>query len=398
MLLLTFEGFSPVALSCYGSSWNRTESIDEIAAKGTTWDRVIANTTDPLDQVTRWLRETAFDAEQCTLLTDDERLADVDGIGRVGELIVVPPSQTGVAETVEQTNLAMLASVVAEQIASDENVWMHSRFLTRCWDSPRELFPIEHFDDDAFGPLDPSESIEEEMREFDRADDPIPSTVPPILHEWRPPEICLSASDDPDWIMTWMRTYACQIRLIDAVVGLLGEIATEHDRGTLTIAGASGFALGQNNAIGHRVGRLRSCQLHVPCLSCSLALSPYDGLPNHSKEPNRGIGVRHRYVTAADTIARFWSGNPETNPTATAESWARNETPEPVITCDEGKPVAITEQEWFYVEDRELVTPEESPGKLFLKPDDAADINDVTRLRPDVVERLSETMVARSLT
>lgn len=393
MLILTFEGFSPVALSCYGSSWNRSESIDEIAANGTTWDRVITNTTNPVDQVARWMRENEFNAEQCTLLTDDERLADLGEISRIGELIVVPPSHNGVAETVEQTNLAMLASVVAEQIASDENVWMHSRFLTRCWDSPRELFPIEHFDDVDFGPLDPSESIEEEMRELDRHDETPPSTVPPILDEWRPPEINLSAGDDPDWIMTWMRTYACQVRLIDAVVGLLAEIAAEHDRGTLTIAGASGFALGQNGAIGHRVGRLRSCQLHVPCISTQLRIP---GQP--VSFAGVGIGVRHRYVTAADTVPRFWAGNSARNPTATAESWARNETPEPVITLDDEKPVAITEQEWFYVEDSVLEQPEAAPGKLFLKPDDLSDINDVTRLRPDVVERLSETLEGRSPT
>jgi hypothetical protein len=385
MLLLSFEGFTPTALSCCGSSWNRTESIDEIAAAGTTWDRVIVNTTDPVAQIGLWLKQRDFAAEQMTLVTDDERLTDLAEIERVGELIVVPAGEPGVAETIEQTSLATLVSVVAEQITTDENVWMHSRFLTRCWDAPRDLFPIDYFDEHDLTPLDPAESFEEEMREQGSDREPMTAMVPPILDDWRPPQIKLSPNDDPDWIMTWMRTYGCQVRLIDAVVGLLSEIAAEHDRGMIALTGTSGFSLGQNGTIGHSIGPIRSPQLHVPFLC-----RPF------TAEPMMGIGVRNRRVTASDSIAAHWNQSSAFQPPITAAHWAENRDAAPVVTSDAGTPVAVTEQDWFYVEDANLELPTSAPEKLFLKPDDASDINDVVRLRPDVAERLSETMAGRS--
>lgn len=374
MLLLTFDGLSPVALSCYGSSWNRTDSIDAIASDGTTWDRVISNHTDSLQQISAWLRTPGFLASDCTLVTDDERLADLDAIDNVGELILLPSREPGVAETLEDTMLAALASVAAEQISMDENVWLHSRFLTRCWDAPRSLFPIEHLDPEGDFPLDASDSIEEEMAQAER-----PTieheTVPSILDQWQPPDHLILPSDDPDWIMAWMRTYGCQVRLIDEVVGLLGDIAAEHERSGIAIAGTSGFALGQNQAIGHRSGPLRSCHLHVPFL-----LSRFAGVTPDC------TGVRSRCVTGLDDLARIVGDGAGDREIISPSVWSREAQSKPVVTVDTESPIAVTTKDWFFVDQAK----DGSLGQLFLKPDDACDFNDVARLRPETADELAE--------
>lgn len=379
MLLLTFEGLSPVAISCYGSSWNRTESIDAVAADGTTWDRVICNHTDPLRQLSHWLRTPGFMASDCTLVTDDERLADLDAIDEVGELILLPPRESAVADSLEGTMLAALASVAAEQIAVDQHVWLHSRFLTRCWDAPRSLFPIEHLDAEDDFPLDASDSIEEEMAQANR---PVAKLefVPPILDQWQPPQRDVLPTDDPDWIMAWMRTYGCQVRLIDEIVGLLSDIAAEHRRGGIAIAGTSGFALGQNQTIGHRTGPLRSCHVHVPFL-----LSRFAGATPDC------TGIRSRSAMGLDEIARIIGDGVGDREIIGPSDWSRETQSQPVVTVHADRPAAVTTNDWFFVDEAN----DGSLGQLFLKPDDACDVNDVARLRPgkanDLADYLTET-------
>lgn len=373
MLLLTFEGLSPASLSCYGASWNRTESIDAIAADGVTFDRVIANHTDPLRQLSAWLRTPGFIADRCTLVTDDERLADLDSIDRAGELILLPMRPGGVADSIEDTTLAALASVAAEQIAMDENVWMHSRFLTKCWDAPRRLFPIEHLDIEDEGPLDASDTIEEEILQADRLIAAI-EKVPSILDAWQPPELSLSPKDDPDWIMAWMRTYGCQVRLIDQVVGLLSDMAVEHHHGGIVIAGTSGFALGQNQAIGHRAGPLRSCHLQVPFL-----LKRFDAATTHR------AGVRSRWAIGLDQLVSLIGDEANQDAIVSAAQWARQTETTSILTYQEDLPVAVNTNEWFYVDEERNGT----IGKLYLKPDDACDVNDVARLRRETSEELA---------
>jgi len=376
MLLLTFEGLSPASLSCYGASWNRTDSIDAVAADGVTFDRVIVNHTDPLQQISRWLSTPGFIADRCTLITDDERLADMNAIDRVGELILLPMRPGGVADSIEDTVLAALASVAAEQITMDEHVWLHSRFLTRCWDAPRSLFPIEHLDLEGNGPLDESETIEEELAHADRPSQEF-ERVPSILDVWQPPQLTLSPKDDPDWIMAWMRTYGAQVRLIDEVVGLLTEIAAEQRRGALAIAGTSGFALGQNQAIGHQQGPLRSCHLHVPFLIKRIDPATRDC-----------TGVRSRRVIGLDRVASVIENESDCLAMVGESQWAGQSTTDSIVTHCDDYPVAINTNDWFYVdEDRNGTL-----GKLFLKPDDACDVNDVARLRVDKSEELAELL------
>ncbi|EMI54485.1 hypothetical protein [Rhodopirellula sallentina] len=413
MFVFTLEGFSPAALSCYGASWNRTETIDAMAAHGTAWDRVVTPVVDPTEQIDRWLTSKQFPADNMTVVTDDERIAELPAADRIGDLIVIPPRTRNLAETLEETNLASLAAIASEQLPDNPHVWLHSRFLTRCWDAPRELFPIDQLDEADLEPMDPSESIEHELN----ATGDVRSTVPPILDDTEPPRRIIHPDDDPDWVMAWMRTYGCQIRLIDAVAHLMNSIAESSGHSAAILAGSSGFALGQNGAIGHRSGPLRSCHLHVPLLSI--------GFPKGDTQKPSGIGIRDRRVSSADIlpdVMNMLSDNASTPPIspqiwaggASEPSQTTDITPQVVTQLGESN-VAITTENWFYVrenanaeilsnsEDDSATDPQsyDSPlgvhdgmGNLFLKPDDLNDTNDVARLRHDVTEELEETLAS----
>jgi hypothetical protein len=404
MLLFTLEGFTPVAISCYGSSWNRTESIDAIAATGTTWDRLITPVTDPLAQLDRWLSNAQFPAGEMTVVTDDERLAELATSDAIGELILIAPRGETVAESIEDTTLGSLVAIAAEQLADNPHVWLHSRFLTRAWDAPRDLFPLEYFDEEDFGPLDPAESLEHEFNAVRERQ----SSVPPILMTLRPPLLELQPHDDPDLIMAWMRTYGCQIRLVDAMIGMLSPLAAESGHRAIAVAGTSGFSLGQNRWIGHQAGPLRSCHLHVPLLFSAL---------NHSIPGGHvsGCGIRERLVRSADILPGVVAAMDDqaiASPISPAQ-WAACEqvtlenigtehsqlNSNNVLTEHQGANVAITTDDWFYVtavsdEDESLPAASEIDdlGHLFLKPDDLCDINDVVRLKPVVASELRERM------
>ncbi|TWT64643.1 hypothetical protein [Allorhodopirellula solitaria] len=395
MLLLTLEGFAPAALSCYGSSWNRTESIDALSATGTTWDRVVTPVADPVRQLDRWLSHDRFPAHDMVVVTDDERLSKLPSADAIGELIVIPPPADGrVADTMEETLFASLAAIAAEQLADNPHVWLHSRFLTRGWDAPRDLFPVDQLDEADLEPLDASESLEREFADAGELDGR--SNLPAIFPDWQPPHFALEASDDPDLVMAWMRTYGCQIRLIDALFGLLHDVAPAAGQDAIVLAGTSGFSLGQNGAVGHRAGPLRSCHLQVPLIASSFEA----GIS--------GVGIRNPNVTSADRLPDLIAtlANRPTRSPLSPEAWAARQPQEDasaqdgILTSLGERNVAVTTQDWFFVAggagaESDAISSEEdvsSLGHLFLKPDDLCDVNDVARLKVGTSTQFSELL------
>jgi hypothetical protein len=78
----------------------------------------------------------------------------------------------------------------------------------------------------------------------------------------------------------------------------------------------------------------------------------------------------------------------EKQPLVTPESWCRTQSSiEPRTTTESDRAAtAVTTPSWFYVREADGLGEE----NLFLKPDDLCDANDVSRLRRDVVDELSE--------
>ncbi|MEO9595447.1 sulfatase [Rhodopirellula bahusiensis] len=413
MLIFTLEGFTPAAISSYGSSWNRTPAIDRLAAEGTTWNRAITAVTDPLEQWDRWAKTLAKTqrASEIVVITDDPRLLGRDSaavfeeIGLLeGDLDEDAGDET-VSIEIEDTSIGRLTAVAADRLAQGDSVWLHSRFLTHGWDAPRELSDDSVADEPVYYADEYEEDLGHEIPDADDAGENAAEEVPFMVETTTPPDHRITANDDPDWITTWMRTYGCQIKLVDAMIDVLDSVLEPTD--TIVLGGTSGFALGQNGGIGHRSGPWRSCHLHVP-LICS-----------------GGSGLRSRMVASADEVAvaigvrlanpsgdlmpaeRFvfenvaGSSKEESKPD---ESLSENTTSPSsetrVITHHRNVPIAITTNEWFYVLSEDAGSdvhslPSDSDDRchLYLKPDDVDDFNNVVRLRLEEADQLHQTLL-----
>ena len=392
LLIVSLEGLVTSAIGCYGSSWNATPAIDQMAADGCVWDRWITTVDDSTEPVCSLLKDgpgQACPAQAWTapwqkrgsleLVTDVAKVAAAangfDGIIQLNR----DPTPSHPAEEIDETALAAIMAAAIERDAETDGdwslMWLHTDVLTRCWDAPRMLFPLD--DEELSGePCEFAEPSETDGLGIDR------ESIPPIMPGCTVPKIDWSdggfkglAMDSgredsgtvhPDAVMSWMRTYGCQIRLLDLMLEILmPSFRCENPR--LLLMGTSGFSFGQNGWIGHHTGPLRSPD-------CRLPLIVSDTGP-----------VRMPAVTGDTDLAALlrelgsgqmsWCG---------PQRWTQEDRDVCIETKSDRATVAKTTSEWFFVED-----PDES-DHLFLKPDDAEDFNDVARLRPDVVESLRD--------
>jgi len=377
-LVISFTGLTPAALSCFGSSWNRTPALDGLAADGVCWDRLICHDSDPIQVWADVWNGCSKDADQTPwiLITDDrsilERADAIEG-GQDVEIVFIEQVKTTVpACSMDETHLSNLVSEAMrrmEDSRANHSIWLHSQFLTQGWDAPRDLFPI---DEDVHEEEVVEESWDEGDATFEDGSGDVESvsSCEPIFDQVDPPHHALNPSDHVDLPMAWMRTYGCQIRLIDHLMDDLIESAEQADM-SMAVFGTSGFSLGQNGWIGHQDGPLRSCHLVVPMMF------------------SRGGPLRIRNVLGTDQIGSLVSA---LSCRATAwpsvdewTSWNEHSDGDDshrrrVTTRSQNSDACVTTQDWFYVRDGQ------ESEFLYLKPDDVNDVNDVSRLKPDVVE------------
>ena len=383
LIVLTFEGLTPAALSCYGSSWNHSPVIDSIAGSGAVWDRCLAISDDPdvtfhrmaehlLSHFLGAPRSAASDTDAVELLTDVPAIAQGSSSRYFDQIDVVQDALATVDPTpsadILNTQLARLFASVIQRDAHGPAwslLWVHSGFLTQRWDAPRDGWPLldpEDVIDPIVAPIDPAA--------YDGVDHALATAVEAQTQKGQahgtfesitPPRFQLSGGDHPDLVTSWMRTYACQIQLLDLLLETL--ITALEDRvPQLVLAGTSGFRLGQGGWIGHKPPQqLRSRDLHVPMIY------------------GRCDPIRLPWLTSTDVAATKIGLVASGGPLETC-----TEQPvDPMITADSNRSVHnLTTSDWLYVCDPD------SSQHLYSKPDDIDDFNDVARIRPDIVSHL----------
>ena len=381
LLVLSLEAFAPAALSCYGSSWNETPALDALAAQACLYDRWIVRKDDPLEPLKglftlpgKWLSdfseigttELITDVGEIARIASDATTSTIPMFDRVVEVPL--PGDASVQTEVDQTHLAMLVAEVLERDQSQEEdwglIWIHTSALSKIWDAPRDLFPVDEIElaDDGldFGAFFPP------LIDDGRVPHVLPDT-PLAKHDWW--KTIGDAESDPrrhpDFINAWMRTYGCQIRLFDFLVEVLLD-ALGHRDPRLMIMGTSGFQLGQAGVIGHQIGRLRSPQIQVPMMISDL--SP----------------VRMQSVTSDESLVDVLDSLARNDLTMFGpEAWSEKQPKQSRVETESARVrQATTTPSWFFAED------DDGSDHLYLKPDDLNDCNDVASLRPDVIEEL----------
>lgn len=385
LLVLSFEGLTTSAIGCYGSSWNQTPAMDKIAASGCVFDRWI-NTQDRPPKLPDCLNSADHWLEPWRNLGSTVLVSDVNcpenpssAFDTVVQLRSAGKLSSQPADEIDDTRLAaQMAAVIEQDSLSDGNwslMWLHSSVLAQCWDAPRSLFPIDEIELDGI-------EFEDEPMEFpddQSGSEPVDSAeaIPAIMPTCEVPKIDLNdqfggPGIHPDLVTSWMRTYGCQVRLIDLMIEILHQSLLREDV-RIMIMGTSGFALGQNGFIGHRAGPLRSHDCRLPII---ISDTPPIRMPLPTPDTNLPS-----ILTGLGNDQLDWCG-PERWIASPGES--SEDSIETIQTHSERAKEVRTSERWFFVRDHDDIE------HLFLKPDDVDDHNDVARLRPDVVESISD--------
>ncbi len=367
LIVVTLNGFAPAGLGCYGSSWNQTPHLDQLAATGSVWDRWTASSDDPLVMFKRWMEDSHWLSHwqshgPVELISDQPEAVNLATQQNFDQLQLIDALEAteGPAEEIESTQFAQLVASAIERINDPEPwsvLWLHSDFLAKRWDAPRWFAESGDGESDDVEPMDAVEQLEwEAYQASQEADEHAPP--PPVFDQVDPPQVAIDKGTHPDLIFSWMTTYACQLRLVDELIAVLAQSAGDA---TIVISGASGMALGQNGWIGHQAGPLRSCHLRLPLIV------------------SNGAVLRHGNILDAGTLPQLLSQLSQTDTPVDPQQWCQTDGEfAPFVTATSAESQAITSSRWFMVDGKHL----------FLKPDDVDDVNDVSRLRPDVIEQL----------
>ena len=164
------------------------------------WARQLRSTIGPVELITdlqpEGLHETCFD--------------EIHSLPTVASTHDALP-----AEDIVETQFGQLIAAALERVAINRPwgaIWLHSRFLTRCWDAPRDLSLLE--EDRNEGPDQEQDGQDESMEnktesialEMDGE-----MLMPPLslFESTQPPQIELSEQGHPDLVTAWMNTYGC---------------------------------------------------------------------------------------------------------------------------------------------------------------------------------------------
>ena len=356
--------------------------LDSLAAEGCLWDRWICEEVDPTRVFKSWLPESDSSSwlsawqerGPVELISDDKEVIDVATKSAFDSLCLVEARENREpVHEIENTKFAQLIAAAIERIDEGEPwelLWLHSNALSTRWDAPRWLVGAEEDSADAVEmesePSDYNEHVDSDQEMHGLAD------LPPVFADVSPPQIALDSNSHPDLVTSWMTTYACQLRLIDDLLGVLASSIGGSDTG-IVVTGTSGFSLGQNGFIGHMLGPLRSCQISVPMI-----VSLGGPVRIRSLTPSRSFST---------ALAELAKGDQLVDPV----NWTIEHGDfDPYVMSAGQNARSITTQKWFYVSD--VTTDSASHERLFLKPDDVNDVNDVSRLRKEVVERFQDAM------
>ncbi|MGB1924906.1 MAG: hypothetical protein ACPHL6_00160 [Rubripirellula sp.] len=374
LIVVSLEGITPNALSCYGCSWNRTPSLDQLCASGSIWDRMVACSDESNFILEQWICDKSewvapYRKLGATSLFADQSLEQLTDhcFDEITIIPVEPVTESQLpCEEVFETRFGQLIATAIQRLNEPNPasvIWIHSDFLTKCWDAPLPMDEVDSGEELENGIIPDDETLwTDEDKVEDSAIQPHDMLPPQVI----PPNFIIQAEDDPDLLPQWMDRYAAQVRLIDGMMGYLMDEANQRGA-RLVFTGTSGFRLGQNSEFGFKTTKLRSSDICLPLL-----------VSGHGP-----IRVPHLTSSAQlpELLKMIGSG---VKALCSAEQWAESRSRPAAIRINSARcRAAVVNPEWFCVTDCD------GEENLFLKPDDLNDYNNVARLRPDVVDLLT---------
>ena len=369
LLLVTIDRLPLGLLPPYGCSWVAMPVLNGLAGSGVVLDRVITTTDNPHDVLAALAGAPACGAEgpwpllaaaaalglSPTLITDDSRLAATVPPPFAPCYVPLIPTAS-VAADPTATNLGRLFAAAADRLATGDHrlVWCHAGSLGQIWDAPEE-FRAAYLD----------------------TDDPPPPPGAAV------PDLVVDATTDPDLIVGLRHVLAGQLTLLDHCLGGLLDAVPETDGQpwTILVAGIRGLGLGLHGRLGCGPLPPYGELIHVPAVLVD---------PEGRMAAQRTAGL----VTPADIGATLlqWIGRTEADgddPRSgrslepLLESWREPSRDRVICTAAHG--TAVVTPAWHLV----MVGADGESPKLYAKPDDFFELNDVADRCPVVAEELA---------
>lgn len=383
LLVVTVDGLPAWMLPAYGATWVAMPAVDALAARGVVFDRVITPSTDPHETLRALAGETAGDAPSVVrlaaargwapaIVTDDSDVAARFAGGGADVTLVAAVARGDAAADDGETAVARLvdAAVAAIRAGGRGLVWCHIGSLGVAWDAPR--------------------------RHRDRYVDPEDPPPPP---GGGVPSFAVDADTDPDRIVGMRQVFAGQLSLLDAQLGRLFDLAVAA-HWTMLFAGVRGMPLGLHGWVGvDGPDEPHGERVHVPAILVDAAgrmaaqrfgglVVPADlgatlaelvaGEGADEERPLRDPAMPWQGVSLAGLL-RDWSAVPRDRV---------------VVMARDG--TAIVTPAWHCQSSRRAVV--EAGGRrvrLFAKPDDFFECNDVADRCPAVADPFAD-IIARA--
>lgn len=372
-IILVVDRLHAGYLGCYGNSWIATPAIDRLAGESFLFDQAYVDSPH-LEQVCKsYWAENDSRPPGATLLTDDPLVARHPMAGGFAQIVEVPaPRVRAAAKEVQKTQFARLFSAAASWLSEAAEpfcLWLHSRGMSGAWDAPRE-FRERYADDEGPG-------------------------VPDFVE---PPHRHLAEDADPDELLGLRWAYAAQVSLLDACLAeFLELIDTPELRANtlLVLVSARGYPLGEHRLVGDGNRDATDAPLHQELVH----------IPWLMRFP-AGVGAAARsqaLVQPADLAATLRALRQPGD--ADAGGCGRNLLP---IVRDEVETVRDRVAMWSSANERAIRTPawhmrlssEASRDlgtkvvrRLYAKPDDRWEMNEVSDRCRDVPDLLTQALV-----
>ncbi len=346
-IVLAVDGLRASALGAYGNTWRSTPAFDRLASRACLVEWAFARTSNPQHIYDVTAAQQAL-WQTSHLVSDEPGLWKHDVVSQFQASTLLPLlSIDQPAATVLDTQLASTFAGFAQAVeamdfsAGPQLLWLHCQGLAGPWDAPAELI---------------AELVDE--------DDPMPAA------DVKPPEACIDRQANPDGVFAAACRYAAQVVVLDHCLGgLLDVLQAKYPDGNYTFAllGVRGFSLGEHGRIGLQEAGAYSESRHLPFLTQTLDSTQYGRI-------SEGLYVDSDLAHLLATPA------------------GPGEVSLPTQVAHRGKKLAVLlgHRPALRTLDWSLLGPgmDDSGAKLYVKPDDRWEANDVASLKPDVVSEL----------
>lgn len=370
-IVVVIDRLSAAFLGPYGNTWLDTPEFNRLATESTVFDFPLTDSIELAQTYRSYWRglhslstdwgdtPNVIEALQrqgvyTQLVTDEPQVGNHELATMFSERVVLESGERSEpCDDVAQTQLAQLFAAATEAVESLTPpflLWIHARGMEGPWDAPYAL-----------------------RLQYAEEGDPEP---PDLV---TPPRLELEPGYDPDELLGLVRAYAGQIAALDVCCGAFQHALNRADLKPSTLSiwtSPRGYPLGEHLSVGQSPRGLFGEVLHVPMF---VRMPPHSG------------GTRsHAFVQPADLAATLldWWQLPWTT-LRCAQSLARYvERPEiagcPVAVAASGERITVRTPAWLGA----FAPPD--PPRLYAKPDDRFEMNEVSARGRDVVEQLTK--------